>query len=447
MTAADARRLVDAAQQAGVVHAVTFNYRGNPLVQQAREMIAGGELGAVHFVHGAYLQDWLLEPTDFSWRLEPDKGGASSAVGDIGSHWCDLVQHVAGQRIVEVLADLTTVIETRLKPASRRPRRSRPAAATRASRSPSPARTWRPSSCGSTAAPRAASRSGRCAPATRTVCGSRSTAGARRCAGCRSGRTSCGLAGARRRTRRCRRIRRCSGRRPAATRTCPAGTRRRGRTRSVNVVRDVYGFIAAGRRPADRAAAGVRHLRRRVSCRLRRRRHPREPPAGRRLDGRVRICGAISAAAAALVTPDPAWRAPPALRSRDADEAWSVYAGVRQARRRRRCSPRCGRSGRCRRSSSAPAAGPGSDHLDVDALLDNKTCAADYRKMIADAGLTISALSCHGNPLHPDRATAHARTTTSSARRSGSPSSWTCRWSSPSPAARAIPTTRSIRTG
>ena len=117
-TAGDARRLLDAASDAGVVHAVTFNYRGNPLVQQAREMIAGGELGDVHFIHGAYLQDWLLEETDFSWRLEPDKGGESSAVGDIGSHWCDLVQHVAGRRIVEVLADLTTVIGTRLKPAA-----------------------------------------------------------------------------------------------------------------------------------------------------------------------------------------------------------------------------------------------------------------------------------------------------------------------------------------
>jgi predicted dehydrogenase len=118
MTSADARRLLDAANDAGVVHAVTFNYRGNPLVQQAREMIASGELGALHFIHGAYLQDWLLEPTDFSWRLEPEKGGLSSAVGDIGSHWCDLVQHVAGRRIVEVLADLTTVIDTRLKPSA-----------------------------------------------------------------------------------------------------------------------------------------------------------------------------------------------------------------------------------------------------------------------------------------------------------------------------------------
>ena len=118
MTAADARALLDAANTAGVVHAVTFNYRGNPLVQQAREMIAGGELGPVHFIHGAYLQDWLIEATDFSWRLEPEKGGASSAVGDIGSHWCDLVQHVTGRRIVEVLAELTTVIDTRFKPSA-----------------------------------------------------------------------------------------------------------------------------------------------------------------------------------------------------------------------------------------------------------------------------------------------------------------------------------------
>jgi predicted dehydrogenase len=117
-TAEEARCLWKAAREAGVVHAVTFNYRGNPLVQQAREMIAAGEIGPVHYVHGGYLQDWLLEPTDFSWRLEPEKGGQSSAVADIGSHWADLVQHVVGQRITAVLADLTTVISTRLKPES-----------------------------------------------------------------------------------------------------------------------------------------------------------------------------------------------------------------------------------------------------------------------------------------------------------------------------------------
>jgi hypothetical protein len=73
-------------------------------------------LGDLFLVHGHYLQDWLLESTDFSWRLEPEKWGESSAVGDIGAHWCDLVQHVTGLRILEVLADLTTVVGTRLKP-------------------------------------------------------------------------------------------------------------------------------------------------------------------------------------------------------------------------------------------------------------------------------------------------------------------------------------------
>ncbi len=118
LTSEDARSLWHAARDAGVVHAVTFNYRGNPLVQHAREMTAAGELGEPHFVHGAYLQDWLLQPTDFSWRLEPEKGGKSSAIGDIGSHWCDLVQHVIGRRIESVLADLHTVISTRFKPAA-----------------------------------------------------------------------------------------------------------------------------------------------------------------------------------------------------------------------------------------------------------------------------------------------------------------------------------------
>ena len=118
VSSAEARGLWQAAKDAGVVHAVTFNYRGNPLVQQARDMIAKGELGPVHYVHGQYLQDWLLEPTDYSWRLEPDKGGQSSALGDIGSHWCDLAEYVVGARIQSVLSDLTTVISTRMKPES-----------------------------------------------------------------------------------------------------------------------------------------------------------------------------------------------------------------------------------------------------------------------------------------------------------------------------------------
>jgi predicted dehydrogenase len=116
MTAAQSKDLVEKAKRAGVVTAVTFNYRGNPLVQQARLAIARGDIGTPHFLHGHYLQDWLLKDTDYSWRLDPDKGGASSALGDIGSHWCDLAQHVSGLRITHVLGDLTTVIPRRKKP-------------------------------------------------------------------------------------------------------------------------------------------------------------------------------------------------------------------------------------------------------------------------------------------------------------------------------------------
>ena len=120
MTAAEAKKLLDQATKAGIVHAVTFNYRGNPLVQQARDAIKRGDIGKPHFLVGQYLQDWLLKDTDYSWRLEPDKGGASSALGDIGSHWCDLAQHMSGLRITHVLGDITTVLPTRKKPAGSR---------------------------------------------------------------------------------------------------------------------------------------------------------------------------------------------------------------------------------------------------------------------------------------------------------------------------------------
>ena len=116
MSAKEAKQLVEQARKAGVVNAVTFNYRGNPLVQQARLAVARGDLGKPNFLVGYYLQDWLIKDTDYSWRLEPDKGGASSALGDIGSHWCDLAQHISGLRITHVLGDITTVIPKRKKP-------------------------------------------------------------------------------------------------------------------------------------------------------------------------------------------------------------------------------------------------------------------------------------------------------------------------------------------
>ena len=115
MNAADAETMLAAARKAGVVHAVTFNYRYNPVIQHARVATQRGDFGPVHFVHGGYLQDWLLYPNDYNWRLEKE-GGASRAVADIGSHWCDLAGYVTGSRISEVLAEYTTIFPVRQKP-------------------------------------------------------------------------------------------------------------------------------------------------------------------------------------------------------------------------------------------------------------------------------------------------------------------------------------------
>jgi len=116
LTAAESRELVELADAAGVVHCTNFMARFYPLVQQARSLLHEGGRGEVGNVHGSYPQDWPLRPTDWNWRLEPERGGELRAIGDIGSHWLDLVQFVTGSRIVEVFADLQTVIPIRRRP-------------------------------------------------------------------------------------------------------------------------------------------------------------------------------------------------------------------------------------------------------------------------------------------------------------------------------------------
>jgi len=117
MTSAQSRELVGLAAQSGLVNAVNFNLRWYPLNQHVATMIAGGELGDVRLVTGHYLQDWLLLDTDWNWRLEGERGGALRAVGDIGSHWLDLTSFLTGLRVEAVMADLTTFIPVRRKPA------------------------------------------------------------------------------------------------------------------------------------------------------------------------------------------------------------------------------------------------------------------------------------------------------------------------------------------
>ncbi len=116
MNSRESAELVALAQARGLVHAVTFNLRFFPLVQQARTMIRRGDLGEVYLVHGGFWQDWLLFDTDYNWRVEGAAGGALRAVGDLGSHWIDLAQFLTGRPVTAVLADLVTFLPVRQKP-------------------------------------------------------------------------------------------------------------------------------------------------------------------------------------------------------------------------------------------------------------------------------------------------------------------------------------------
>ena len=113
---AEAEELVQIAADSGLVNAVHFNLRYYPLVRQMKVMREKGELGEVYSFIGSYLQDWLFYNTDYNWRLEPDKSGASRAIADIGSHLMDVLEYITGLKTTAVMADFNTIHKTRKKP-------------------------------------------------------------------------------------------------------------------------------------------------------------------------------------------------------------------------------------------------------------------------------------------------------------------------------------------
>jgi predicted dehydrogenase len=108
--------LVKLAKERNLVNVVNFNIRYYPISHHARALVKNGELGDIFIVQGSYLQDWLLLPTDWNWRLEPEFGGDMRAVADIGSHWLDLTTFITGLSIESVLADFGTFLTVRKKP-------------------------------------------------------------------------------------------------------------------------------------------------------------------------------------------------------------------------------------------------------------------------------------------------------------------------------------------
>jgi predicted dehydrogenase len=109
-SAREAGVLAELARAKGLRNCTCHNLRYYPMVQQMRAMRAAGELGDILVVQGTYSQDWLLYDTDWNWRVDSTQSGPSRALADIGSHWCDMAEHVTGLRIDSLCADIKSFI-------------------------------------------------------------------------------------------------------------------------------------------------------------------------------------------------------------------------------------------------------------------------------------------------------------------------------------------------
>jgi len=114
-TLQDAKRMLRAVEKAGVKHMIMHNYRKIPAVAFAKKLIEDGKTGDVYHYHGAYLQDWIMDPNfPLVWRLEKKFAG-SGALGDIGAHAIDLARFLNGD-IQAVTGHMTTFIKERPLP-------------------------------------------------------------------------------------------------------------------------------------------------------------------------------------------------------------------------------------------------------------------------------------------------------------------------------------------
>lgn len=115
-TLADAKKLVKAAEKSNALFVLTHNYTGYPMVRQARQMVAAGEIGKIRVVQVEYPQDWLSVEQDFKqaeWRTDPERSGAGGSTGDIGTHAHNLVRFITGLEVESLAADLEAFVPGR----------------------------------------------------------------------------------------------------------------------------------------------------------------------------------------------------------------------------------------------------------------------------------------------------------------------------------------------
>ena len=115
-TMADAKKLVKAAEDSDALFVLTHNYTGYPMMRQARQMIADGDLGTLRVVQVEYAQDWLTQAEDnkqAAWRTDPAQSGLGGSTGDIGTHAFNLASFVTGLELDTLSADLQSFVSGR----------------------------------------------------------------------------------------------------------------------------------------------------------------------------------------------------------------------------------------------------------------------------------------------------------------------------------------------
>lgn len=119
LTLEEARKLEQKVKETGLILCLTHTYSGYPMVKQARQMIAAGQLGNIRKVLVEYVQGWLSEASEkegnaqAEWRTDPERSGAAGAMGDIGTHAAHLAEYISGLKITELCADLNIMVPER----------------------------------------------------------------------------------------------------------------------------------------------------------------------------------------------------------------------------------------------------------------------------------------------------------------------------------------------
>ncbi len=116
----EAKELKKVVESTGKTLAITHTYTGYPMVKQAKEIIASGQIGKVRKVYVEYLQGWLYHKLEDSnqkqaaWRTDPLRSGKAGCMGDIGTHAFNLAEYITGLKVTDICSNLNTVVEGRL---------------------------------------------------------------------------------------------------------------------------------------------------------------------------------------------------------------------------------------------------------------------------------------------------------------------------------------------